>query len=1809
MKLTSQGLKLPNHDNRKMSVARNSKQLHRLCKEEVGIPMCNLTLVLQKTMFILKGLTLCLFMGCFGSNSVLAQSDKQAQRGFTSGASYAPSDIETINTSNGNVMLNIQLASLPVNQGGSPGVGVSLHYNGKIFDPTGVLVPNYPSSGFTVRTLLGASPNGNWRYGVGYGLEVIDRRSDYSYPYGGSPAEECYSRPSAADVTKVRMRFPDGSAHDFRPTGIVNDDYYHPSFFDTDPEGRHFYCRCLQPNGCTTGTQYVIDNTAATYVSRTYYSSDGTYQKLIITFGAPDVYGNRARYWTLSLSDGTRVSNDPTVALSGGHRILDRNNNYTDILDSTSNGNPATRIVDQLGRNIVIERGPSGQDFVYANGTGGVQLRWTIQWTTTFVNKTYYAQSSSGDTSISQNINTGLLVIQSITLPAQLGALSYSFEYNGGMTNDYPNGGTVNPSLGWGEISKVTVPSGANVNYSYKRDGQATAGSWDVLQNHPVRKELRYLQQYDGSSIETAETSTYVCEFLYGNPSAYYATVTGPDGGISSEIFNTIEGYAYGRSLKSIGPDGRTVERIWLPNKVLGLDMNAYLKTEFVTVPGGKTAIKDYSYDKNGNLTKIKEYDWVDESTIHGGPGGVLAIPQAAEVKRVTSNAYYSSTPDASDSTDDPDSYYNSTAPRLRNVLSSTEIQNGIEQPVSRTEFTYDDYLTTGNLTEHRRWDSTKGVLPQTQPPLLNVNNSIVITTGYTQYGMPRLITDPRGVSTQITYGQIGTATDLYPTQIESAWGTPLKRTKTLEYDFSTGLVKKATDVDNNVTTSTIYDPFGRPTLVKQAEGFAEGNQTSTEYFDGDRRVVIRRDLNMSGDGKVITVEHYDQLGRVRLSRQLEDASQSVDVETTGIKLQTRYRYSGSNSYKLVSNPYRAATSDAAGSEQTMGWTLSKSDTAGKILEVQSFAGSGLPAPWGTNAVTTGTVTTSYDAMFTTVTDQANRVRRSKIDGLGRLVRVDEPSDAANNLGSQTSPTQATSYEYDALENFKLVTQGNQTRNFNYTSLGRLKDATNPEGGTINYEYDDDGNLTKKIDPRLIPNSSNHRSTIYAYDGLGRVTSRTYDDSTPNVSYSYDAPTVAFSKGRLTGVSSTVSSYSYNEYDRLGRLKNATQTTDGQAYTMSYAYNAAGAMISQTYPSGRVVETKLDGAGRIAGIQHVATSAYYAGAAGTDTDRFQYASNGAVQAMKLGNGLWEHTNFNSRLQTVQIGLGTSSSDSSKLRLDYAYGLIVGGTLDTTKNNGNIQSQTMTLPGVSAIVSIVQNYEYDELNRLKNAQEMGAPGWTEQFSYDRFGNRVGVTVTDNPNFKLPTSAPEVDPATNRLKLINAQSQTTGYDYDDAGNLVQEPKSGTAILKKYSYDAENHLIQAKERDGAVETEISTYNYDADGRRVKTIVGGVPTIYVYDLSGRLIAEYGATSVSSSGVTYVTSDMLGSTRLSTGSTLQAKERHDYLPFGEEIPAAYSNRDRVSGYGIDTIRQKFTAYERDVETGLGYAINRYYGSVQGRFTSVDSLMASATTTHPQTWNRYAYCGNSPLIHRDTNGLDWWFDSDAKSAVPTWFKTDPGGSWRRWTSTYSLVYFHIASQQWVALDPNSNTAFITKSEERAYVAFQIFVGPNEGGISATAAQRDFWAGVVAGTSPIGILYIPIYQKNGIDTSSREFAWGAGFAAIGGFGSSLASRLGTVRVGRWMSQQEYQAMVKEGMVQESTLSGVTSVTVPPNPNAYLDAAPKSVFVEFDVPAGALRSAGGQGWGKIYGPNSMFAEKLGITQMPAATGIVPIVSKIK
>jgi RHS repeat-associated protein len=356
---------------------------------------------------------------------------------------------------------------------------------------------------------------------------------------------------------------------------------------------------------------------------------------------------------------------------------------------------------------------------------------------------------------------------------------------------------------------------------------------------------------------------------------------------------------------------------------------------------------------------------------------------------------------------------------------------------------------------------------------------------------------------------------------------------------------------------------------------------------------------------------------------------------------------------------------------------------------------------------------------------------------------------------------------------------------------------------------------------------------------------------------------------------------------------------------------------------------------------------------------FNYTAAGAVSSVRLGNGKWENTAFNSRLQPTQIGLGNSATDRSLLKLDFTY-----NTAGQNDNNGNVLSQTITVgaaggtPGFTA----VQTYTYDALNRINDAKENidgnPAANWKQTFEYDRYGNRrfnelTTTTITKNCTSGSNAVVCAADVAAVNPTIDQTNNRLDGYTFDTAGNTKID-----ALNRQFVYDAENKQIEVKDSQS---NSIGKYYYDGDGKRVKKEAGNETTVFIYDAAGKLVAEYSNQTSANPQISYLTSDHLGSPRINTDASGQVTARHDYLPFGEEIQRA--------SYGNDDVRKQFTGYEKDEETDLDFAQARYYLKYFGRFSSADPIYESANPKVPQSWNRYIYVINNPLLFIDPMGL------------------------------------------------------------------------------------------------------------------------------------------------------------------------------------------------------------------------------------------------
>jgi RHS repeat-associated protein len=472
---------------------------------------------------------------------------------------------------------------------------------------------------------------------------------------------------------------------------------------------------------------------------------------------------------------------------------------------------------------------------------------------------------------------------------------------------------------------------------------------------------------------------------------------------------------------------------------------------------------------------------------------------------------------------------------------------------------------------------------------------------------------------------------------------------------------------------------------------------------------------------------------------------------------------------------------------------------------------------------------------------------------------------------------------------------------------------------------------------------------------LNRQYERSYSDSTPTVTYTYDDPQVANSKGRLTKIYSTVSETRYTEYDATGKIKSSEQRTDGEVYPSEYKYNLAGMLVEQTYPSGRVVQNAMDSNGDLAHISSRVVNGMFKNYA----SNFEYTASGVIKHLQIGNGLWESAELNSRDQVTELKMGTSVTDGSLMHLNYEYGEFdTNGDVDPTKNSGNIAKQTITVSGMAN--PFVQKYQYDTLDRITEAEEKvnGSQTWIQQFGYDRYGNRTALSETVQGQSKpiSEVTLPSVDANTNRF------SSGTDYEYDAVGNLIRD-----AHGRQFTFNGDNKQTEVKDQ---TDNTVGEYFYDGNGKRVKKVTASEYVIFVYDAAGKLIAELSTDPPSNPTVNYTATDPLGSPRVITNKQGEVISRRDFMPFGEEVIADSTYRTATHKYGIgDGVRQKFTGYQRDEETDLDFAEARYYYNDHGRFTAVDPLLTSGKSANPQTFNRYAYTMNRPLILTDETGL------------------------------------------------------------------------------------------------------------------------------------------------------------------------------------------------------------------------------------------------
>jgi RHS repeat-associated protein len=852
--------------------------------------------------------------------------------------------------------------------------------------------------------------------------------------------------------------------------------------------------------------------------------------------------------------------------------------------------------------------------------------------------------------------------------------------------------------------------------------------------------------------------------------------------------------------------------------------------------------------------------------------------------------------------------------------------------------------------------------------------------------------------------------------------------------------------------------------------------------------------------------------------------------------------------------------------------------------------------------VTTASTYNSFGEPLT-VTDPLGNVTTNTYDANGNLLTITSPVPAT---GISASVTQ---FAYDSKGELTQITDPlSHSTTLTYYPTGLIHTITDAQSNITSYEYDQRGNRTAVVDAQ-----SNR--TTFTYDSGNRLTKVTYPDTT-FTTFAYDT------RGRRTSVTDQngkVTSYAYDDADRL------TSVTDAALNVTTYAYDLENNLTSITDAAGHITSFVYDAFGRVTQTTFPSTLAesYVYDALGnltSKTDRKSQTIQYVYDALnRLSHkGYPDSTGVDYVYDLVgKIKQVTDPTGSYGFAYDNM-GRLIGtttqysflpGTPAPTFSNSYAYDAASNRTAFTAPDGSTNAYAYDTLNRLSTLTN----SLTGQFgfSYDNLNRRTALNRPNGVNTSY-----SYDSLSRLANVLHKAGTVTldgaGYTYDNAGNRTAKTNYLNSITENYTYDPTYQLTQVTQ--GVTTTE--SYSYDPAGNRLSSL-GMSP--YAYNSSNELISTPAAAfTYDNNGNTLTKTDSSGTTtygwdfvnRLASvvlpGTSGIVEFKYD--PFGRRIRKS-SNRGTTNYLydGANSIEEvdatggllsRYTqgiGVDEPVAELRGGTVGYYEQDGLGSVTSVGGEVGALlnSDTYDSFGNLTASTGSFANPFQFTAR-----DSDSETGLryyrARYYDPSIGRFLSEDTSGFSGGdnFYNYADNSAVNL---------VDSQGLASAAPLPSLTPNTGGKliliqGGNNAGKGILArliGLLSGPIDVGIMVLSSPADGG---ASQELD----FEARQSEKEKCAKDPNLCKVGRWMSGSELSSMEKTGRVQESRLNGVTSVTFPPNPDSYKNPPPGDMYVEFFVPCGRLRKIPG-GWGKIYGPNSVFGPKLGITEMPPALGI--------
>jgi RHS repeat-associated protein len=594
--------------------------------------------------------------------------------------------------------------------------------------------------------------------------------------------------------------------------------------------------------------------------------------------------------------------------------------------------------------------------------------------------------------------------------------------------------------------------------------------------------------------------------------------------------------------------------------------------------------------------------------------------------------------------------------------------------------------------------------------------------------------------------------------------GVSTPKTYTIQYQYNTlGQLTQIngprTDVSDITTLEYYANTPDQGNNRGQLKAIVNALSQRTEFSNYDANGNLG---TITGPNGVITQRTYDERNRIK----------TLTNQTTGAQTQYFYDIRGNLSYIIL----------PVGNRIDFTYNL-----ANKLTEIKDSLDNKIQY--------------QYDV-------EGNRTREETKDPQGTLKKyLDFTYDAYNNLKKIINPdttyteytydgrknpiaskdpkNNSTLYTYDPLSRLKVMTQplstitlygfdtqdnqasvtdpnGNVTSYYN-DDFGRKNQTGSPDTGTTDYLYDEAGNLLQRFDAK-------ETVVNYTYDALNRLTAIQFPaDSTQNVTFTYDSPSVTYGIGRLTGRTDPSGSYTFY-YNAHGNLTREDKTINSILYTTQYTYNNNNILTSITYPSGRVITHTPDQIGRISQV-----STTLNGNPKTLASAITYLPYGGITGLTYGNGLTLTQGYDNQYRTSSITTGSI--------LNLAFGYDANGNITSITNPDPPGGQVLEPPGVYTYQTGTNKLTHIEgtppidFGYDANANITSETGWT--YIYDLSNQLIRVLQDSNQVAEYTYNG-----AGQRIKKVT-QTETRIFHYDLRGHLIAETNQSGQMLAEYVY----------------------------------------------------------------------------------------------------------------------------------------------------------------------------------------------------------------------------------------------------------------------------------------------------------------------------------------------------------------------------------------------------------------------------------------